>query len=114
MNWTKSTLSTRAPPVSPIPCTQSKTSGPPISCFQASTTSVTPSGVNSDGLITTAQPACRAGIASPSERISGKFQGLMIPTTGWGRYWTRSFLAASRAVWGRTLSSPMNLAARVP
>ena len=28
--------------------------------------------------MTTAAPACSAGIASPSERISGKFQGLMI------------------------------------
>ena len=32
--------------------------------------------------MTTAAPAISAGIASPSERISGKFQGLMIPTTG--------------------------------
>ena len=114
VNWTKSTLSTRAPPVSPIPCTQSKTSGPPISCFQASTTSARPSGVNSEGLTTTAAPACRAGIASPSERISGKFQGLMMPTTGCGRYWTRSFFEASRAEEGRTDSSPMNSAALAP
>ena len=114
VNWMKSTLSTRAPPVSPIPWTTSKTSGPPISCFQASTTSAIPSGVNSEGLMTTAAPAISAGIASPSERIRGKFQGLMIPTTGWGRYWTRSFFAASSGEWGRTLSSPMNLAAWVP
>ena len=32
--------------------------------------------------MTTAAPAISAGIASPAERISGKFQGLMIPTTG--------------------------------
>ena len=70
--------------------------------------------MNSEGLITTAAPACSAGIASPSARISGKFQGLMMPTTGWGRYWIRSFLEASRAEWGRTLSSPMNLLALVP
>ena len=38
----------------------------------------------------------------------------MMPTTGWGRYWTRSFFAASSGEWGRTLSSPMNLAALVP
>src|SRR3954447_24125724 len=99
VNWMKSTSSTRAPPVSPTPWTQSKTSGPPISCFQASITSVRPSGVNSEGLMTTAQQACRAGIESPSERISGKFQGLMIPTTGWGRYWILSFLGASRGGW---------------
>ncbi len=29
-----------------------------------------------------AAPATSAGIASPIERISGKFQGLMMPTTG--------------------------------
>ena len=97
-----------------MPCTQSKTSGPPISCFQASTTSTRPSGVNSEGLTTTAAPACSAGIASPSARIKGKFQGLMMPTTGCGRYWTRSFFEASSGEWGRTLSSPMNFAALVP
>ncbi len=70
--------------------------------------------MNSEGLITTAAPACSAGIASPRARIKGKFQGLMIPTTWWGRYWTRSFLAASSGVWGRMLSSPMNRAALVP
>ena len=32
--------------------------------------------------MTTAAPAISAGIASPSERISGKFQGLITPTTG--------------------------------
>ena len=65
-----------------MPLTTSKTSGPPISLFQASTISVRPSGVISEGLMTTAAPAISAGIASPSERISGKFQGLMTPTTG--------------------------------
>ena len=63
--------------------------------------------MNSEGLTTTAAPACRAGIASPSERTSGKFQGLITPTTGSGRYWTTSFLAASSGELGRTLSSPM-------
>ena len=43
------------------------------------------SGVISDGLTTTAAPANSAGIASPAERISGKFQGLIRPTTGYGR-----------------------------
>ena len=65
-----------------MPLTTSKTSGPPISVFQASTISLRPSGVISEGLMTTAAPAIRAGIASPSDRISGKFQGLITPTTG--------------------------------
>ncbi len=38
--------------------------------------------VTSEGLITTAAPAWSAGIASPSERIRGKFHGLITPTTG--------------------------------
>ncbi len=70
--------------------------------------------MNSEGLITTAAPACRAGIASPRARISGKFQGLMMPTTGWGRYWTCSFFAASSGLWGRMLCSPMNFEALLP
>ena len=82
VNWTKSTSSTSAEPVSPPPLTTSSTSGPPMSRFQASTISPMPSGVTSEGLITTAAPACSAGSASPSDRISGKFQGLITPTTG--------------------------------
>ena len=56
--------------------------GPPISSFQALIIWAMPSGVNSEGLTTTAAPACRAGIASPSASVSGKFQGLITPTTG--------------------------------
>ena len=87
VNWMKSHASTSAPPVSPMPVTTSKTSGAPISSFQARTSSNRVSGVNSDGLITRAQPATSAGMPSPSERINGKFQGLMTPATGKGR-WT--------------------------
>ena len=57
VKWTKSTASISAEPVSPTPWTMSSTSGPPISSFHARTTSATQSGVNSDGLITTAAPA---------------------------------------------------------
>ena len=85
VNWTKSTSSTRAPPVSPMPLTTSRTSGPPISSFHARTISMVESGVNSEGLMTTAQPATSAGIASSKARMSGKFQGLITPTTGYGR-----------------------------
>ena len=56
VNWTKSTSSTSAPPVSPMPLTTSRTSGPPISSFHARTSSMVESGVNSEGLMTTAQP----------------------------------------------------------
>ena len=93
----------------------SSTSGPPISSFQARTTSATPSGVNSDGLITTAAPACSAAIESPRVIESGKFQGPITPTTGCGRYWTLSFFGARAAASAaRTASSPMNFSAFVP
>ena len=59
--------------------------------------------------MTTAAPAISAGIASPRERISGKFQGLITPTTGYGRYWTLSFLIFISGEWAGTFSSPMNL-----
>ena len=70
--------------------------------------------MNSEGLTTTAAPACRAGIESPSPIARGKFQGLITPTTGWGRYWIISFFEATSGEWGRTVSSPMNFAALVP
>lgn len=39
-------------------------------------------GVTSLGFTITAQPAARAGMASMSDRVSGKFHGLMTPTSG--------------------------------
>ena len=63
VNWMKSTSSIRAPPVSAVPLTISRTSGAPIS-LQPRSTSIAISGVTSDGLITTAAPAISAGIAS--------------------------------------------------
>ena len=89
-------------------------SGAPISLFQASITSIRLSGVNSDGLTTTAAPAWSAGIESPNAIERGKFQGLMTPTTGCGRYWMTSFFEATRADCGRTDSSPMNFSALRP
>ena len=68
-----------------MPLTTASTSGAPTSSRQARTSSISVSGVSSEGLITTALPASSAGIASPSERITGKFQGLIMPTTPNGR-----------------------------
>ena len=102
---TKSTSSTSAPPVSPNPLTQSKTSGAPTSSFHARTSSMKQSGVISDGLTTTAAPAKSAGIASPAERISGKFQGLIRPTTGYGRATTFTFFTRISGMWGLGSSS---------
>ena len=99
---------------SALPLTTAMTSGPPISSRQASTIIPRVSGVNSEGFITTLAPAIRAGIASPSERIRGKFQGLIRPTTGYGVYRTRSFRLKVTSEWGRTFSSPIHRSAREP
>ncbi|SHV81553.1 Uncharacterised protein [Mycobacteroides abscessus subsp. abscessus] len=63
VNWMKSTLSTRASPTSRAPCTTSNTGGPPISA-QPLAMSSSDSGVRSDGLSKTEQPANSAGITS--------------------------------------------------
>ena len=41
-------------------------------------------GVTSLGLTSTAQPASSAGIASINDSVSGKFHGLITPTSGYG------------------------------
>ena len=68
-----------------MPLTTASTSGAPTSSRQPRTISITVSGVSSEGLISAALPAISAGSASPSERITGKFQGLISPTTPNGR-----------------------------
>ena len=83
VNWRKSASSISAPPVSAVPLTIRITSGAPIS-RQPRSISIAISGVTSEGLITTAAPAISAGIASSKARMSGKFQGLITPTTGYG------------------------------
>ncbi len=81
MNCTKSAASTTAAPVSPVPVTLAITAGAPISC-QPSIIRAQASGVSSDDFDSTAQPAASAGAASIRNRVIGKFQGVMMPTTG--------------------------------
>ena len=50
-------------------------------------------GVTSLGLISTAQPASSAGIASISVNVSGKFHGLITPTSAYGTYCGRNTMA---------------------
>ncbi len=81
VNITKSTPSISAAPVSPRPVAIWKTpSGIPHSVsISASSSEV--SGVTSDGFRITALPAASAGMQSPKELFSGKFQGPITPIT---------------------------------
>ncbi len=64
------------------------------------------------GLSTTAFPAISAGIASPKQRLSGKFQGPMTPTTPRGRRRTTIRLPIRNGEWGRMRSSARCLGPR--
>ncbi len=65
----------------PVPVATVKTpSGMPASASISAISSEV-SGVTSEGLRTTALPAISAGMQSPKELISGKFQGPMTPMT---------------------------------
>ena len=78
---TKSTSSISAAPVSPRPVATWKTpSGIPHSASISAISSEV-SGVTSDGFMTTELPAASAGMQSPNELLSGKFQGPITPTT---------------------------------
>ena len=108
VNITKSTSSTRAAPVSPSPVATLKTcSGMPISRAISSTTSEL-SGVTSEGLRTHALPAARAGMQSPNEFESGKFQGPMTPTTPTGRKRRMSLRPATNGLEDLIFSSARN------
>ena len=78
---TKSTRSISAAPVSPRPVATWKTpSGAPHSASISAIRSEV-SGVTSEGFMTTELPAIRAGMQSPKELLSGKFQGPITPMT---------------------------------
>jgi hypothetical protein len=47
-------------------------------------------GVSSDGLSSARLPAANTPASGPNERLIGKFQGLMMPTTPSGWYSTRA------------------------
>ena len=77
---TWSTASINAWPVAPAPVTTAKTSANPASA-RISRSSGTKREVTSLGLARIVQPAASAGTASIRVSISGKFHGLMTPTT---------------------------------
>ena len=76
---------TRASPVSGPPVTTLSTpGGRPASVARRATSRVV-SGVVSAGLATTVLPAARAGPTLLASRVSGKFHGVIAPTTPSGR-----------------------------
>ena len=84
---------THAPSASP-PDTTLSTPGGTTSRSTSPSASVE-SGVKGEGLITTVFPASSAGAIFHEARITGKFQGVMAPTTPSGRRRTSTRLAAS-------------------
>ncbi len=80
VNMMKSASSTRAAPAAPPPvATPKMPSGAPAALI-ISAISIEVSGVTSDGFRITALPAASAGMQSPKELVSGKFQGPITPT----------------------------------
>ena len=75
-------LSISAAPVVPSPSTTPRTAASAGTSARAARSGPTKRGVTSLGLISTAHPASKAGMASISDRRNGKFQGEMTPTTG--------------------------------
>ena len=74
-----------SPTFGPSPFTTFSTpAGKPISAASAASI-VAVRGVTSDGLATTVLPAARAGAIFQVNRYSGRFHGLMQPTTPSGR-----------------------------
>jgi hypothetical protein len=85
MTWT-SGLSTRAPPTSaPDPVTTFTVPGGKPASAMSSTRSVAQCGVSEAGLNTTVLPVTSAGIIFQQGIATGKFHGVMTPTTpiGW-------------------------------
>ncbi|SLH10333.1 Uncharacterised protein [Mycobacteroides abscessus subsp. abscessus] len=74
-------MSITAAPVAPAPVTTANTGGAPISA-QPLASSSAESGVTSEGLSTTDAPAASAGKTSMIGIASGKFHGVITPTTG--------------------------------
>ena len=83
----KQTTSTRpisAEPVLPSPTTRSNTAASSGTAAMAARSGSTNRGATSLGFTSTAHPASSAGMASISESVSGKFHGLITPTSGYG------------------------------
>ena len=70
------------------------------------------SEVTSEGLTRTAAPASSAATASTPGMSNGKFQGVITPTTGYGRYTLVSFLVAVSGPCGLNFFSARNFCAR--
>ncbi len=80
---------TSASPVSGPPVTTLSTPGGRPASPASSATRRVVSGVVSAGLATTVLPAASAGPTLLASRVSGKFHGVIAPTTPMGRLVTR-------------------------
>ena len=109
---TRGSAANGAPTARPVPHTRLNTpSGKPLSAMIAASSS-SASGVTSDGLSTTQQPAASAGASFQAVVTMGKFHGTISPTTPQGSRRKRalksalgSATAASWA-WSRPSASP--------
>ena len=71
-------------PVSPAPVTMLTTPGGSCACWQTSAKSSAVKGVVSAGLRTMVLPVARAGATFHASMRSGKFHGMICPTTPCG------------------------------
>jgi len=79
--------STRAAPTSwPNPVTTLTTPGGSPASWKSRTSSRVEAEVNSDGLITTVQPAARTGAIFQASNNNGEFHGVMTATTPTGSF----------------------------
>ncbi len=70
-----------APTAGPRPCTRLSTPGGKPASMLSSASRPAVQGVTSEGLATTVLPAASAGAIFQVNRYSGRFHGLMQPTT---------------------------------
>ena len=82
---TSGCVTSGSPTPGPVPCTMFSTPGGKPMSRAASPSIHAVTGVTSDGLPTTQQPAASAGAIFHVNRYSGRFHGLMQATTpsGW-------------------------------
>ncbi len=72
------------PVTAPLPCTMLSTPAGKPACTASSAMRTVENGVSSEGLSTTALPAASAGPHFHDAIDSGKFHGVMAPTTPYG------------------------------
>ena len=99
--WVPAWLTSRSP-ISWSPVTTLNTpAGRPASASSSAISRPPDSGVSGDGLSTTALPSASAGAVTRMPRMSGKFHGVITPTTPTG---TRSAMLRRLVLWEGRIS----------